>query len=201
MTSVACGLYTTDCKIVSEFFSPRRRHLDIMTSEGSAAPPAQPRVFQEDGRAITAHTARRQRLAPARTAPGHTWRVPPVVRALQPWRGVQCTVAVSTGAARGALTRVETPRPRLTCLGLLPSESARGARRRPRSLITAGPTPARRALVAGTWADRSPATVRRHLPRRLAQHPKALQALSWTVHGRGCTRDRCLMARGRPATP
>jgi transposase len=111
--------------------------------------PAPPSVCQASGCAVTAHTDRRQRLAQARHAQGTSWRLPPVVAALQARRGVPCTGAVTTLAARGAPTRVATPRPLLTCLGLMPSDSARGARRRQGASTPAGTTQARRALVAG----------------------------------------------------
>jgi transposase len=48
--------------------------------------------------------------------------VHPVVEALQALRGVQCTVAVTTVAELGDLTRVDHPRQLMTCLGLIPSE-------------------------------------------------------------------------------
>jgi transposase len=50
-----------------------------------------------------------------------TWRVSPVVEALQALRGVPCTVAVTTVAERGDLTRVDHPRHLMDDLGLTPS--------------------------------------------------------------------------------
>src|SRR5262245_24722518 len=63
--------------------------------------PAQQIVLQEYGRAVNEHTERLQRLEQALTAYVHTWRLHPVVDALQALRGVQCTVAVTTVAALG----------------------------------------------------------------------------------------------------
>jgi hypothetical protein len=63
--------------------------------------PAPPRVFQADVRAVNAQTARLQRLEQALQDPVQTWRLAPVVDALQARRGVPCTVAVTTVAARG----------------------------------------------------------------------------------------------------
>jgi transposase len=83
--------------------------------------PAPPLVFPEEVRAVTAHTARLQRRAHALHAPGNAWRVPPGVEALQAWRGVPCTVAGTMVAALGALPRVAHPRPRMQCLGRMPS--------------------------------------------------------------------------------
>jgi len=137
--------------------------------------PAQPIGLHADVRTMTAHTARLQRLAQARHEPVNAWRLPPVGDALQAWRGVPCTGAVTMGAERGDRTRCDHPRERLHGLGLLPSASATGARRRQGSRTKAGPTQARRALGEGAWADRAPATVSRPRQRSLAQPPKALQ--------------------------
>jgi transposase len=71
--------------------------------------PAPHIVFQAYVRAVTAHTERLQRLAQALHAQVTSWRLPPVVAALQALRGVPCTVAVTTLAALGDLTRVDTP--------------------------------------------------------------------------------------------
>ena len=72
--------------------------------------PAQPIVFQESLRAVSAHPARLPRLAPALNDPVHTWRLAPVGDALQALRGVPCTTAVTPVAALGDVTRVDHPR-------------------------------------------------------------------------------------------
>jgi transposase len=118
------------------------------------ATPAQPIVFQEDVRAVHAHTARLQRLGQALPDQVQSWRLPLVVEALEALRGVQLTVAVTLVAELGDLTRVENPRPLMTYLGLIPSEYSRGERRRQGSITNAGNTHARRALVEGAWAYR-----------------------------------------------
>jgi transposase len=161
--------------------------------------PAQHIVVQEEGRAVTEHTERLQRLEQARHDQVKAWRVSPVVAALQALRGVPFTGAVTTRAERGDLTRFDNPRPLMRCLGLLPSAYASGERRRQGAITTAGKTYARRASGEGAWASRAPANVSRHLPRRLETSPKAIQDLSWKAHVRRCTRDRNLMARGKPA--
>jgi hypothetical protein len=112
---------------------------------------------------------------------------------------VPCTVAVTLVAALGALTRVEHPRPVMSSLGLIPSASASGERRRQGALPTAGYTPARRVLVEGAWASRYPANVSRHWPLRLEQLPQPIPDLSWQAHVRRCQRFRRLLARGQHA--
>jgi transposase len=113
-------------------------------------------------RAINDHTERLQRLDQELHEQVHAWRLPPVVEALQALRGVQFTVAVTTVAALGDLTRFDNPRPRMKCLGLIPSEYSSGERRRQGAMTKAGHTHARRALVEGAWSDRYPAKVSRH---------------------------------------
>jgi transposase len=156
--------------------------------------------FQESGRAVTAHTERRQRLEQDLQERVKTWRLAPVVEALQALRGVQFTVAVTTVAERGDLTRVTTPKPLMSDLGLTPSASASGQRRSQGGITKPGHSHARRALGEGAWAYRYPAKVSRHLQLRLAQRPKPLQDLSWKAQVRLCTRYRQLMARGTNAT-
>jgi transposase len=162
-------------------------------------PPAPPLVLPASVRAVTEHPARLPRLKHARQEQGKSWRFPPVGDALQARRGVPCPVAVTTGAARGDLTRFAPPRPRLASLGLPPAASSSGERRRQGAITTAGTTPARRALGEGAWASRSPAQVRRPLPLRRAKHPTASQDIRWTAQGRLGKRSRTLLARGTHA--
>jgi transposase len=158
--------------------------------------PAQHRGGQASRRAVHAPTARLARLAPARPAPGATWRRAPVVDARQAWRGVPCTGAVTTVAARGDLPRFDPPRQLRPSLGFSPSAYATGARRRQGGSTTTGHTPARRALLAGAWASRSPATLSRPLPRRLEKGPQALQDMRGQAPVRRGKRARQLRARG-----
>jgi transposase len=161
--------------------------------------PAQQSVCQEYVRAVNEQTERLQRLEQALHDHVHTWRLPPVVEALQALRGVQFTVAVTLVAELGDLTRVENPRQLMNYLGLIPSEYSSGERRRQGAMTKAGNTHARRAWVEGAWAYRYPATVSRHLQLRREQLPKPLHDISWRAQVRLCTRCRRLLARGKHA--
>jgi transposase len=114
--------------------------------------PAQHIVFQEYIRAVNEHTERLERLEQALTDQVETWRLAPVVEALQALRGVQCTVAVTTVAELGDLTRFDTPRQLMNYLGLTPAEYSTGERRRQGGITKTGNTHARRALIEGAWA-------------------------------------------------
>jgi transposase len=168
-------------------------------SEVVCPTPAQQIVFQEYVRAVTEHTERLGRLAQELHDQVQTWRLQPVVEALQALRGVQFTVAVTTVAELGDLTRFDNPRQLMNFLGLIPSEYSSGERRRQGPITNAGNTHARHALVEGAWAYRYPAKVSRHLQLRLEKQPKAIQDISWKAQVRLCKRYRRLMARGKNA--
>jgi transposase len=168
-------------------------------SEVVCPTPAQQMVFQEYVRAVNEHTERLQRLEQELQEQVKAWRLHPVIEALQALRGVQFTVAVTTGAELGDLTRFDNPRPLMKFLGLIPSEYSSGERRRQGSITKAGNTHARRALVEGAWAYRYPAKVSRHLQLRLEPQPKAIQDIRWKAQVRLCKRYRRLMARGKHA--
>ena len=168
-------------------------------SEVVCPTPAQHMVFQEYVQTVTEQTERLQRLEHELHEQVKTWRFQPVVEALQALRGVQFTVAVTTVAELGDLTRFANPRPLMHYLGLTPSEYASGARRQQGSITKTGNTHARRALVEGAWAYRYPAKVSRHLQLRLENLPKAIQAISWKAQVRLCKRYRQLLAKGKNA--
>ena len=161
--------------------------------------PAQQIVFQEYVRAINEHTERLQRLEQELQGHVKTWRLQPVVEALQALRGVQFTAAVTMVAEVGDLTRFESPRELMKFLGLIPSEYTSAERRRQGSITKAGNTHARRVLVEGAWAYRYPAKVSRHLQLRLENQPKLIQDISWKAQVRLCKRYRHLIARGKHA--
>jgi transposase len=168
-------------------------------SEVVCPTPAQQIVFQEYVRAISEQTERLQRLEQELHEHVKTWRLEPVVEALQALRGVQFTVAITLVAELGDLTRFDNPRQLMSYLGLIPSEYSSGDRRRQGGITKAGNTHARRALIEGAWAYRYPAKVSRHLQVRLETLPKPIQDISWKAQVRLCQRYRKLSARGKHA--
>jgi transposase len=159
--------------------------------------PAQQIVFQEYVSAVTQQQERQERVerALADAVPG--WRLAPVVEALQALRGVEFTGAVILMAELGDITRFGTPRQLMSYLGLTPSESSTGERRRQGGITKAGTGHARRALGEGAWAYRFPAKVSRHLQLRLEKVSPEIQATSWKAQVRLCRRYRQLSGRGK----
>ena len=128
---------------------------------------------------------------------GPTWRLYPVVQALQALRGVQWLVAITVVAELGDLTRFDNPRQLAAFVGLIPSEDSSGPRRRLGAITKTGNGRARRALVEGAWAYRHPAKVSEHIQRRIDTLPKPIQDIGWKAQGRLCKRFRRLVARGK----
>lgn len=159
--------------------------------------PAPQIVFQEYVRAVSEQTDRRQRWEAERQPLVQTWRWYPVVEAIQALRGLQFTAALPLIAEWGDLTRFANPRQLMSYLGLVPREHSSGERRRQGSITTTGNAHARRVLVEGAWASRSPAKVSRHLQLRLEKVPKLIQDISWKAQVRRCKRYRRLVARGK----
>jgi transposase len=159
--------------------------------------PAQQIVFQEYLRAVSEQVERLNRIRAELIAHMPSWRLYPMVTALQALRGVQDTVAVTTLAEVGDLTRFDNPRQLAAYLGLTPSEHTTGEKRRLGAITKAGNGHARRALVEGAWAYRYPAKVSEAIQKRLERLPKPIQDIAWKAQIRLCKRYRRLIARGK----
>ena len=161
--------------------------------------PGQQIVFQEYVRAVTEQAERLERLEQALREAVTTWRLYPVVEAIQALRGVELTAAIILVSEVGDLTRFDTPRKLMSYLGLTPSEYSSGSQRRQGGITKAGNGHARRALVEGAWAYRYPAKVSRHLQLRLEKVSADVQAIAWKAQVRLCQRYRHLTGRGKHA--
>jgi transposase len=166
-------------------------------SEVVCPTPPQQIVFQEYVRAVTEQHERLQRVENELHEAVRSWRLYPVVEAIQALRGIELTGAVILIAELGDLTRFDSPRKLMAYLGLTPSEYSSGEHRRQGGITKAGNRHARRALVEGAWAYRYPAKVSRHLQLRLEKLPADIQAISWKAQVRLCRRYRQLSARGK----
>jgi transposase len=159
--------------------------------------PAQQIVFQEYVRAVTERSAQLQRLEVELLEHAKQWRMYPVVEALQALRGVQFTVAITTLAELGDITRFDNPRQLMKYLGLTPSEYSSGPRRSLGGITKTGNTHARRALVEAAKAYRHPAKVSEAMQARQQHLPKPIQDIAWKAQVRLCKRYRRLLARGK----
>ena len=128
---------------------------------------------------------------------GPTWRLNPVVQALQALRGVQWLVAITVVAELGDLTRFDSPRQLAAFVGLIPSEYSSGSSRRQGGITKAGNGRARRAVIEAAWAYRHPAKVSQHIQTRIDALPKSIQDIGWKAQVRLCKRFRRLVGCGK----
>ena len=161
--------------------------------------PAQQIVFQESLRAVDEQVERLARLEDQLRELAPSWRLYPVVEALQALRGVQWIVALIVVAELGDLTRFDNPRQLAAFVGLTPSEYSTGSSRRQGGITKTGNPRARRVLVEGAWAYRYPAKISAHIQRRIDKLPKVAQDIGWKAQLRLCKRYRRLIGRGKHA--
>src|SRR2546428_713440 len=130
---------------------------------------------------------------------GMVARLAPVVEALQALRGVQFTVAITTVAELGDLTRFDSPRQVMNYLGLTPSEYSSGERRRQGGITKMGNGHARRVLVEAAKAYRHRAKGSEQIQARQQQLPKETCDIAWRAQVRLCGRYKKLALRGKHA--
>ncbi len=159
--------------------------------------PAQQIVFQEFVLAADEQVERLRRIEQELLDLAPSWRLYPVVEALQALRGVAWIVALTVVAELGDLTRFDNPRQLAAFVGLTPSEHSSGAKRRLGAITKAGNSRARRVLIEGAWAYRFPAKVSAQIQTRIETLPKVVQNIGWKAQVRLCKRFRKLSSRGK----
>jgi transposase len=126
-----------------------------------------------------------------------SWRLAPLVTALQSLRGVSVIVAVTTVAELGDLTRFASARQLMAYLGLVPSEHSSGPSVRRGGITKTGNTHVRRALVEAAQAYRLPARESAKLKSRLINVDQEIRQISWKAQIRLCGRFKRLLQRGK----
>lgn len=123
-----------------------------------------------------------------------SWRLSPVVKALQALRGVSLIVAASTVAELGDLKRFENPSSLMAYLGLVPSEHSSGESTKRGGITKTGNGHVRRLLVEAAWAYRFPARRSRCILNRQQGLPSSVLEISWKAQLRLCSRYRYMVA-------
>ncbi|TLM97294.1 IS110 family transposase, partial [bacterium] len=148
--------------------------------------PAQQVVFQEYINAINETTERVERLTHQIELLVPSWRMAPVVNALQALRGVSIIVAATMIAEIGDLTRFEHPRKLMAYLGLIPSEHSSGGKRRQGGITKTGNGHARRVLVEAGQTYSHQARISRYLLKRQEGLSQETKDLAWKCQVRLC---------------
>lgn len=160
--------------------------------------PAQHIALQEYIDSVHESNQRVARLSRAITDMVKTWRMKPVVSAIQALRGVSELTAAIVVAEVGSLQRFSTPTKLMAYLGLVPSEHSSGGSIKRGGITKAGNGYARRALVEASWTYRFPARVTRHLLKRSRDLPREIHDIAWKAQLRLCNRYKRLTAKGKP---
>lgn len=159
--------------------------------------PSQQVVFQEYIYAIKETTARVDRLTKQVETLVPTWRMAPMVTALQALRGVSLIVATTMIAELGDLTRFENPKKLMAFLGLVPSEHSSGEKKKRGGITKTGNGHARRVLVEGAQAYSHPARMTRLILKRHEGLSQEVRDIAWKCQVRLCARFRRLLATGK----
>jgi transposase len=159
--------------------------------------PAQQIALQEYIHSVEENSERVDRLTEQIVKLLSTWRMAPVVAAIQSLRGVAPIVASTMVVEIGDLRRFENPRQLMAYLGLVPSENSSGQTTKRGGITKTGNSHARRALIEAAQAYSFPARVSKELRKRQEGLPRAIKEISWKAQVRLCGRFRKLMARGK----
>jgi len=125
------------------------------------------------------------------------WRFYPVVKAIQAMRGVRMLVAIGTIVELGDLRRFDHPRKLMAYLGLVPSESSSGDKRRQGKLTRCGNGRARRLLIEGAHTYKYKANVSTELQKRQEGLSKKITDIAWQAQLRLCKRYQRLVYKGK----
>ena len=126
-----------------------------------------------------------------------SWRLRPVVQALQSMRGISLINAMTIVAELGDLTRFDKPDELMAYLGLIPSEYSSGGLIKKGSITKTGNTHARRALVESAQAYRLSARRSAAIRKRQQGVSAEILSVAWQAQLRLCHRYRYLKARGK----
>jgi len=158
---------------------------------------AQRVVFQEYLGAVTHLMEKLALIETELREHAKSWRLAPLVQALQALRGVQFHVAVTIAAELGDLRRFEKPRQLMAYVGLHPSEYSSGGKRHQGAIAKTGNAHARRVLVEGAWSYRHLAKVSPQIQQRLEGLPEDIRSIAWKAQVRLCKRCRRMIAHGK----
>ena len=121
----------------------------------------------------------------------------PKIEALQALRGVALITATSIVAEVGSFKRFPTAKHFMAYVGLIPSESSSGDKRRQGEITKTGNRHVRRLLIESAWSYRYQPAVKGNLKRRQDGVSPTIQRISWKAQNRLHTRYFRLLSRGK----
>ncbi len=173
-----------------------KAHLNWLTSL-KMPHPVQQIALTEYLDALENHEIRLKRIEKTIVGSCQTWRLLPVVKALQALRGISMLSAVIVVAELGDLTRFDKPTQLMAFLGLVPSEHSSGPSVKRGAITKTGNSHARRALIESAQAYRMPARKSKAIRKRQEGLPEEVLEIAWNAQVRLCGRYHSLVARGK----
>ena len=161
-------------------------------------PHAAHRLVLEDAlRVISESEGRIRRLEEGMEALLEEWSMKPVVQALMGLRGFQLIGAMVIVSELGGAWRFAHPRQLMAYLGLVPTESSSGERRRQGSISKCGNSHARWLMLEASHHYRLAPKVSKELSTRQEGLSEEIKKCSWQAQTRLYKRLRQLLARGK----
>ena len=157
---------------------------------------AQKVVLEESLQRIDALIAQEQRIIIQIKKLTDNWYRKPLLSALMGFRGFQLVSATSVISELGDLRRFTHPLQLMAYIGLVPSESSSGTKRRQGSITKCGNTHARWMLVEIINSYRLPPKVSKELSKRQENLSREVKAISWRAQNRLCHKYYHLKKRG-----
>ena len=173
-----------------------KAHLTWLTTI-KMAHPAQQVAIEEYLHAMENSQAQVARMNKQMETFCRSWRLRPVVQALQTMRGISLVNAMTIVAEVGDLTRFDHPEELMAFLGLIPSEHSSGDSIKKGGITKTGNTHARRALIESAQAYRLPARRSTAIRKRQQGMPADVLTVAWKAQLRLCHRFRYLKAKGK----
>jgi len=121
----------------------------------------------------------------------------PLIKALQAFRGIALVSAVTIAAEVGDLRRFATAGQFMSYVGLVPSESSSGERRRQGAITRSGNGHLRRILVEAAWHYRYCPAMSKEIRRRNKLAADGVRRIAWEAQKRLHQRMYHLMYKGK----
>jgi transposase len=171
-------------------------HRAWIASQGFAEP-AQQHVLVDGLAAVETGTLRVAQLTERLRQLTETWRLAPLVKALQALRGVEFVTAVTLAAEVGDFRRFATAGDFMGYIGLIPSEHTSGNNRRQGPITKTGNAHVRHVLVESAWHYRRQPRMSKALRERSVGIAPRVCAIAWKAQSRLHNRLKRLIGRGK----
>lgn len=172
------------------------KHLGYLRSL-TLAHPAHRAILEDTLQTLEAATGRIQRLEESMEALLADWSLKPVVQAMMALRGFALVGAMVIVSELGGAWRFEHPRQLMAYLGLVPTESSSGGKRRQGAISKTGNCHARWIMIEASHHYRLEPGISVELSRRQQGVCEEVKACAWKAQTRLHKRLKQLLARGK----